>query len=72
MNKDNKNTELDNKDENLNISDVISRLLSLQRVDIDTLDNGEFIEKDERIEEDGRYIISEDLDKLISELKRSL
>jgi predicted transcriptional regulator len=56
----------------LNISDVISRLLSLQRVDIDTLDNGEFIEKHERIEEDGRYIISEDLDKLISELKRSL
>ena len=72
MNKDNKNTELDNKDEKLHISDVISRLLSLQRVDIDTLDNGEFIEKDERIEEDGRYIISEDLDKLISELKRSL
>ena len=56
----------------LNISDVISRLLSLQRVDIDTLDNGEFIEKHERIEEDGMYILSEDLDKLISELKRSL
>jgi hypothetical protein len=72
MNKDNKNTELDNKDEKLHISDVISRLLSLQRVDIDTLDNGEFIEKHERIEEDGMYIISEDLDKLISELKRSL
>jgi hypothetical protein len=58
--------------ENLNISDVISRLLSLERVDIDTQDNGEFIEKDERVEEDGRYIRSEDLDKLISELKRSL
>ena len=56
----------------LNISDVISRLLSLQRVDIDTLDNGEFIEKHERIEVDGMYILSEDLDKLISELKRSL
>jgi len=56
----------------LNISDVISRLLSLQRVDIDTQDNGEFIEQDERIEEDGRYIRSEDLDRLISELKRSL
>ena len=56
----------------LNISDVISRLLSLQRVDIDTQDNGEFIEQDERIEEDGRYIRSEDLDKLISELKRNL
>jgi len=55
----------------LNISDVISRLLSLQRVDIDTQDNGEFIEQDERIEEDGRYIRSEDLDRLISELKRS-
>jgi hypothetical protein len=64
--------ELNEASENLNISDVISRLLSLQRVDIDTLDNGEFIEKHERIEEDGRYIISEDLDKLISELKRSL
>jgi hypothetical protein len=64
--------ELNEASENLNISDVISRLLSLQRVDIDTQDNGEFIEQDERIEDDGRYIRSEDLDRLISELKRSL
>jgi hypothetical protein len=64
--------ELNEASENLNISDVISRLLSLQRVDIYPLDNGEFIEKHEQIEEDGMYIISEDLDKLISELKRSL
>jgi len=62
--------ELNEASENLNISDVISRLLSLQRVDIDTQDNGEFIEQDERIEDDGRYIRSEDLDRLISELKR--
>lgn len=56
----------------LNISVVISRLLLLQRVDIDTQDNGEFIEQDERVEEEGRYIRSVDLDELISELKRSL
>lgn len=34
----------------LNISVVISRLLSLQRVDVDTQYNGEFIEQDERVE----------------------
>lgn len=56
----------------LNIYDVISRLLSLQRVDIDTYYNGEFIEQEERIEKDGKYIRSEDLDKLISELKQSI
>ena len=56
----------------LNISDVISRLLSIERFDIDTQDNGEFIEQYERVEEDGRYIRSEDLDKLISDLKRGL
>jgi len=64
--------QINEAQENLNISDVISRLLSLQRVDIDTQDNGEFIEQDERIEDDGMYIRSKDLDKLISELKRSL
>ena len=64
--------QLNEATEKLNISGVISRLLSLQRIDIDTQDNGEFIEKDERIEEDGEYIRSEDLDKLISELKQLL
>ena len=64
--------QLNEASENLNISDVISRLLSLQRVDIDTQDNGEFIEQDERIEEDGKFIRSKDLDKLISELKQIL
>ena len=49
--------QLNEATEKLNISGVISRLLSLQRIDIDTQDNGEFIEKDERIEEDGEYMI---------------
>ena len=61
-----------NKVKNLTISDVISRLLSIERFDIDTQDNGEFIEQDERVEQDGRYTRSEDLDKLISDLKCGL
>jgi hypothetical protein len=53
----------------LNISDVINCLSSLQRLDIDTEYNGEFIEINERIEDDGKYVRSSDLDKLIIELK---
>ncbi|NPV12840.1 MAG: hypothetical protein HPY57_13795 [Ignavibacteria bacterium] len=68
----NESNNFDVKDKKINISDIINRLLLLQRVDIDTLYNGEFIEKDERIEEDGQYVRSEDLDKLISELKQLL
>lgn len=58
---------------NLNLSEFIHRLSLLERLDIDGCDNGEFIQNVERIEpEDGQYIRSEDLDKLITEFRHLL
>lgn len=51
------------------ISATIESLKLIKRFDIDTNDNGEFIEKDIRFEEDGEYIRAEDIKLLIQELE---
>lgn len=53
----------------LSETDALSMLLALKRYDIDTSDNGEFIEQEERQETDGKYVKSEDIDKIINILK---
>lgn len=50
-------------------SDALSMLQSLKRYDIDTSDNGEFIEQEEREESDGKYVKSSDIDQIIAMLK---
>lgn len=50
-------------------SDIVSMLKSLKRYDINTADNGEFIEQTASEDEDGKYIKSEDIDRIIQSLK---
>lgn len=57
-------------DHSIKLNTCLNQLFTLQRVDIDCRDNGEFIEQDERIEEDGYYIRCADLDIILSELKQ--
>ena len=71
MNKDNKNTELDNTDKKLHISDVISRLSNLDRLKIHELHtrgqwsyegcSGEYVDKN------GVYVRWKDIESLLNE-----
>jgi Fe-S-cluster formation regulator IscX/YfhJ len=54
-----------------NITDIIDRLFELQRLDIDPQYNGEFIELDEIIEDDGKYVKWSDVRKLITDIRIS-
>ena len=51
------------------INPIIESLKSIKRFDLDPVNNGEFIENVERLEEDGKYIKSEDLKSLLDELE---
>lgn len=51
------------------INPIIESIKTINRYDIDTVDNGEFIEKTLRPEADGEYIKSEDLNSLLEELE---
>jgi len=71
----NKDTEFDNIDKKLNISDVIQRLSNMDRVQIygfggvdENYPNSPDIEKDIK-QTNGRYVKYEDIKKLIGELK---
>ena len=59
------------KKEQLLLSDVINQLLKLQRLDIDPQYNGEYTELEERHEEDGKYVKSEDIQELINKIRIS-
>lgn len=50
------------------IDPIIESINMITRYDIDTVNNGEFIEKTLRPEADGEYIKSEDLKSLLEEL----
>lgn len=51
------------------IDPIIESLKSIKRFDLDPVNNGEFIENVERLEEDGQFIKSEDLMLTIEELE---
>lgn len=53
-----------------NKSDILTLLKALKRYDIDTVDNGEFIEQIEREEEDGKYVKADDIENLIIQLAK--
>ena len=48
---------------------MIESLKSIERFDLDSVNNGEFIENVERSEEDGKYIKAEDLMVYVEELE---
>lgn len=48
---------------------IIESLKSIERFDLDPVNNGEFIENVERLEEDGKYIKAEDLMAYVKELE---
>lgn len=51
------------------INPIIESLLNLKQFEIDTADNGEFIEQTEREETNGRYVKVEDVLLLIGDLE---
>jgi hypothetical protein len=66
MNKDNKNTELDNKDEKLHISDVRQRLINHIETRINYLSSGEEMKSLREISTDGDIVKElESLKKII-------
>jgi hypothetical protein len=66
MNKDNKNTELDNKDEKLHISDVRQRLINHIETRINYLSSGEEMKSLREISTDGGIVKElESLKKII-------
>lgn len=75
MAKDNKNTDVDNLNKKLHISDVIKRLSKLNRVGIygfggedEDYPKSANIEKDVK-QIDGRYVRYKDIKKLIDEIR---
>lgn len=56
----------------MEIIDIITKLKSFSRFDIDSVDNGEFIEQIERVESEGQFVLAEDIDSLIELLKEHL
>jgi hypothetical protein len=72
---ENKNLEqnLDNSNERLHISDVISRLKSIRRFNLNHYREGEYgIDTECEYDDNGDYIDSYDLDVLIRELSNDL
>jgi hypothetical protein len=66
MNKDNKNTELDNKDEKLHMSDVRQRLINHIETRINYLSSGEEMKSLREISTDGDIVKElESLKKII-------
>ena len=66
MNKDNKNTELDNKDEKLHMSDVRQRLINHIETRINYLSSGEEMKSLREISTDGGIVKElESLKKII-------
>ena len=68
----NKNTELDNKDKKLHISDVISRLYNLETYYMDIVDKSDLDgpEVKGRKSTYGSWVRLDDVRKLIDELKK--